>query len=119
MTATLVVKIPIVSPLLSLNQRLHWAQRSAATRAIRDEVIWQVRHLGVGALEKPTVTLHLVPKDKRRRDVDNLVPTSKAAVDGLVAAGVLADDSPAFVDHRMPVIEVPDGDPRVWIEVAS
>lgn len=119
MNATLVATIPLASPLLTLNQRLHWSKRAAVTRAIRDETVWRCRQLGIGALEKPTVTLHLVPKDRRRRDVDNLVPTSKAVVDGLVTAGVIGDDTPAYVDHRMPVIHEPDGDPRVYVEVAS
>ena len=48
------------------------------------------------------VTLHFL--DRRRRDVGNLAPTTKALIDGMVDAGLLVDDSSAHVvgpDHRL------------------
>ena len=44
-------------------------------------------------LEKAHLTITFRASDKRRRDMDNLLSASKAYVDGLVAAGVIADDS--------------------------
>jgi len=92
-------------PPLTANQRLHWSHRSKVTAAICDEIVLRVRSMHIPRLAgRPRVTLYYFPPDNRRRDVDNLVPTSKACVDGLRYAGVLVDDDPAHVDHRMPVI---------------
>ena len=108
-------------PPLTLNQRSHWSHRARISKRIHDEVGWQVRAQRIPTLDRPTVTLVYTPPDRRRRDVDNLVPTSKACVDALRAAGVLPDDDPAHVDHRMPVITAPARPPslRLVIEAAS
>ena len=43
------------------------------------------------------VTVMPVFRDKRRQDVGNCYPAVKAALDGLVDAGVLTDDDPDYV----------------------
>lgn len=55
-------------------------------------------------MHKVRVTMTYLPPDKRRRDSDNLVATLKAVCDGLVDAGVVADDTPAEMEKVMPVI---------------
>jgi Holliday junction resolvase RusA-like endonuclease len=42
------------------------------------------------------VTFHL--PDRIRRDLDNLIASTKPLTDGLVAAGVMADDSVAVIE---------------------
>ena len=42
--------------------------------------------------------------DARKRDEDNVVPTLKALCDGLVDAGVVADDTPRYMVKHMPKI---------------
>lgn len=106
-------------PPLTLNQRSHWAVKARRTAQIVDEVIVRCRAAKLPALTYATVTLHYSPPDNRRRDVDNLVPTSKACLDGIVRAGALTDDSPEYVDHRMPVIHAPSKPARLWLEVAA
>ena len=44
-------------------------------------------------MEKAHLTLTFHAADKRRRDIDNLLSACKAYIDGLVAAGVIVDDS--------------------------
>lgn len=106
-------------PPLTLNQRFHWAVKAQRTAEIVDEVILRCRAAKVPPMVRPTVTLHYAPPDARRRDVDNLMPTSKAAVDGLVRANVLFDDSPKYVDHRMPVIEAVEKPARLWLQIEA
>jgi crossover junction endodeoxyribonuclease RusA len=120
-TTTWTILLSYRRPPLTANQRLHWSHRARATATIRDMIGWHVRAQRIPTLDRPTVTLVYTPPDRRRRDVDNLVPTSKACVDALRAAGVLADDDPAHVDHRMPVITAPSRPPslRLVIEAAS
>jgi Holliday junction resolvase RusA-like endonuclease len=47
-------------------------------------------------LERARLTVTFVLPDRRARDLDNLVASSKVLTDGLVRAGVLAGDS---IDH--------------------
>jgi crossover junction endodeoxyribonuclease RusA len=64
------------------------------------------------------VTLHYVPKERRRRDADNLVPTLKPCIDGLRDARVIPDDTPDHVTWEPPVIHPADPrNPRLWLEV--
>jgi Holliday junction resolvase RusA-like endonuclease len=40
-----------------------------------------------------TISIEFVVPDRRRRDLDNLISGQKPCLDGIVAAGVIADDS--------------------------
>ena len=52
-------------------------------------------------LPKAHITITWVAKDKRRRDIDNLFSSMKAYIDGLVAAGLIADDSADHVTYSL------------------
>lgn len=79
--------------LLTSNQRLHWAQRARRVAALRwaAEAAWAAqgrpRHTRL-----VRCTAQIWYPDRRRRDHHNLMPTIKALIDGLVAAGMLTDD---------------------------
>jgi len=51
----------------------------------------------VPRLERVSVVVEYQPRDRRERDADNISPSGKAALDGIVAAKVLADDSKTYV----------------------
>lgn len=111
--------LPISTP-LSMNDREHWAVKARRVREVREAVATLARSQGIPQLDHPHVVLHYSPKDKRRRDAENLVPTSKAAVDGLVLAGVLVDDDTAHFKPQMPVLCVPNGvRGQLWIIVCE
>lgn len=80
---------------LNANQRLHWAQRSARTRNLRQ--IAYLRGRGAVPMQRARLTVEIGWPDKRRRDAHNLMPTLKACIDGFVDAGVLPDDSDAHL----------------------
>ena len=77
------------------NARVHYLVRHAAGVIARDEVIAQVNAYGYnqGTLDEPVVEIRWGLPDKRRRDWDNLIASTKPHIDGLVHAGVLKDDS--------------------------
>lgn len=104
---------------LTLNQRLHWAEKARRTRIVRDAVAWRARAAKIGRREHVVVQLHYVPPDRRQRDPSNLMATQKPAVDGLVDAGVVPDDIPAYVTELQPVIHGPIGGgvARMWLQV--
>lgn len=97
------VRLPAGLPLLSANGREHWRPKAAATRTIRDAAHLAVKGSpalrramlaarGGPVMERAHVLAVLHPADRRRRDPANIYPAVKAALDGIVDAGVLADD---------------------------
>ena len=78
--------------LLTAYERLHWAERAAKVRALRQLAAYAWRQAGAVRLERAHCVVTVAWPDKRRRDAGNLHPTLKACVDGVVAAGLLPDD---------------------------
>jgi crossover junction endodeoxyribonuclease RusA len=124
MTGDFELKVPLIpgktgdAPPLTANQRLHWAEKNRRTQMVREHVAWRAREAKVGAQEHVVVQLHFVPPDRRHRDPANLTATQKPAVDGLVDAGVVPDDTPRYVTELMPVIHEPSyGVTRMWLVV--
>lgn len=91
-------------PPLTSNQRHHWTTKAALTKKVRAATSWRARSAKIPALGKCEVTLTWYVTDGRRRDADNLVPTLKAACDGLVDAGIVTDDTPDLMQKHMPII---------------
>lgn len=97
------VKLPVGLPLLNANQRLHHAPKGRLTKAIRDAAHQAVTEnpllMAALAAAKPGPLFeraHILgvirPRSNRRIDPANLYPSFKAAVDGLVDAGLFEDD---------------------------
>lgn len=116
------MKLSFTRPPLSENQRFgHWAQKAKLVRAVRSEAKLRAKHLKIGPLDGCTVELHYQPRDKRRRDADNLIPTLKALCDGLVDAGIVPDDTPDYMTKKMPKIH-PAATGRaghMWLEITE
>ena len=89
-------------PPVTANQRLHWRRKADLTAGIRTTTRYLARR--IPELGRCEVTLTWYVTDNRRRDADNVVPTLKAMCDGLVDAGVVADDVPSLMKKNMPVI---------------
>lgn len=105
-------QLPILTP-LSLNDRLHWR--------VKAEKVAELRQMGWGlakhhklpkGMQRIRVTLIYRPRDRRRRDVDNLVATLKPLIDGLVDARIVRDDTPEHIQLDMPRIGEPTKDVR-------
>lgn len=120
MTETAIIDLSFTRPPLNLNQRLHWAVKAELTRDIRQEVCIKARPLKAAFAPGPiTVRFHWRPKDNRRRDPSNAIATQKPAIDGLVDAGLIPDDTPEYVDELMPRIHKADKalGPKCWLEI--
>jgi crossover junction endodeoxyribonuclease RusA len=100
------IRLPISAP-LSLNVQMHHMARAAKVKELRDSVHMLARLAKIPKCQKVRVTLIYQPRDARRRDSVNLVPTMKACEDGLVDAKVVPDDTPFFLESCMPLIDVP------------
>ena len=86
------VELPSGMDLLNANQRMHWRKRSPRTKAIREAAALIARQEKIPTLARAHIVGEFRPPDRRRRDVANLYPSFKAAIDGLVDAAVLPDD---------------------------
>jgi crossover junction endodeoxyribonuclease RusA len=122
MSRTWEIRLPWTKPPCSANDRDHWrvkAGKVAEIRAVaRREAAAAFWFDGIPMFDHIRVGLLYVPRDRRRRDPDNLVvPLFKALVDGIVDAGIVPDDTPRYVTREFPVIAEPDGDPRLVLTI--
>ena len=100
--------LPWRTPPLSLNDRHSWPVRARKVAEVRQTTGWLARAARIGVHERIRVQLLYVPAVHRTRDSDNLVATMKPAVDGLVDAGVVADDNDQHVVRGWPEIRAVD-----------
>lgn len=80
------------------NSRVHYMKLSNVKRTQKDTMIAEI--LGLPSQDRPTepwdkahLTITFKAGDLRRRDIDNLLSACKAYIDGLVAGGIISDDS--------------------------
>jgi crossover junction endodeoxyribonuclease RusA len=91
------IALPAGLPLLSLNDRKHWAARNRVAQALKTASWAAALAAKVPALDRVTITVEYQPPDRRRRDPGNLAATGKPLIDGLVAGGMLPDDDSGHV----------------------
>jgi hypothetical protein len=94
---TWTVALPVGFQLVNANKRMHHMAKARLVKDIRYGASLFAGLAGVPALKRAHVVCEYCPPDRRRRDVHNLFPSAKAAVDGLVDAGVLPDDSDGYL----------------------
>lgn len=99
-----VLDLPWPAPPLTMNQRLHFRRKAELTATVRKTVRDIASRVGPLGMIRPRVTLVWLVTSRHKRDAENVMPTFKAACDGLVDAGVAADDTPELMDKAMPII---------------
>lgn len=96
---------------ISANAREHHMVKAAKTKAWRAAAEAHARAAGIPPLARVHFTAEPRWTDKRRRDALNAAPTIKAVIDGIVDAGVIADDADRYVSG----VEVRNGPPATGI----
>jgi len=104
------ITLPWPDKRLSPNARMHWAQKAKAAKLARAHAHWEAfKALGIMREQNPEhvaalkaaehLHLHLdfYPRDRRRRDDDNLLSMFKPYRDGL--ADALQVDDSRFISH--------------------
>jgi len=95
------IEFPPGLELLSSNQLGgKWQKRYRILTPIKDAAIVLARKAKIPHLERAAIVVEFRPPTGRKRvvrEVHNLAPTAKVAIDGLVKAGVLTDDSDRYV----------------------
>lgn len=112
------VELPISRP-LSLNARMHWRVKAKHTAALRALAGVVIRDAEIPPLPHLRAWVEYQPRDARRRDPINLIPTLKACEDALQDQGVVPDDTPEYVESVMPKIlpKSGKGTGRLWLVV--
>lgn len=87
----------VALPWLTANQRGSWRRSHRLIRDWRNLGAWSARAAHIPRLAAARVIVELRFTSARRRDPANWSPTAKALVDGLVDAGVFADDDSSQV----------------------
>lgn len=102
---------------INANDRLHHHARGKLTKAWRRAA--KCAHVWAGPpMDTPVhILAHVRFPTNHRRDVGNLYPTAKALVDGMVDAGLLADDDDTRVIGPDLRRDYPNGPARVRIEI--
>ena len=90
---------------LSPNARVHWRTRHKAGAEDVEEVALLARSASAGVRGLPWDRAHIdiewVSKDKRKRDIDNLLSASKYFIDSLRWGGIIVDDSAENVTYSL------------------
>lgn len=105
------IPLPWTRPPLSMNDRMHFQQKASLSSRVRSTSAALGKSGDLSRLTRPcgrvAVTLHYQQPDRRRRDEDNLVATSKPCCDGLVDAGLVSDDTQDIMPKGMPILHPP------------
>src|SRR5690242_3403037 len=95
------IEFPPGMELLTSNQLgASWQKRFRITKPIKDTAIWLARSAKIPHLNRVAIVAEFRPPTGRRRvvrEAHNLAPSVKSAIDGIVLAGVLTDDSDKYV----------------------
>lgn len=88
---------------LSPNSRIHWAQKAKAKAKARKDACLIAKSAGWHRVEWPegrlAVWIDYYAPDRRHRDIDNLLASSKAMLDGV--ADAMGVDDRHFVPYPM------------------
>lgn len=109
--------LPWTKPPLSLNDRMHWRPKSIWTKTLRQTAWALAKQAKIPPLGSCSVELLYVPRDRQRRDEDNLTATLKPLADGLVDAGVVVDDTPDLMGKRCRIGGPDPSDPRLLLVI--
>jgi crossover junction endodeoxyribonuclease RusA len=118
--SVITLPLPYDKPPLSMNQRMHWAEKARVTANVREAAFYlALSHKMPKNVAHASIQLHYAPKVHRRADPVNLTPTSKALVDGLIDYGLCPDDDPRYVTDLMPLIhhQSTTGKGQLWLEI--
>ena len=112
MTAPYILTIPAPAGWIRSNDHTHWRNRHSLTSQWRASAAWAANAVSTPALPAATIVATIHRADNRRYDLDGVVPTVKACIDGLRDAGVLDEDDSRVITS----LTIRDGGP--WADAA-
>ena len=116
------IELPYLPPAsFSPNSRVHWAVRSKDGKIVKEDVYHLLREqcTTIPHLKAVALKYIIVVPDQRRRDYDNFISRTKPITDALVAAGLIADDTPEYIKDFRLTFECVKGKKATIIEVGG
>ena len=105
----MIVNLPWPARILSPNARAHWSGIARAKRSARIAAYYLAREARPSlTMTAPLVSMEFRPPDNRRRDLDNLIASMKAALDG-IADAIGCDDHTFRLAASMGPAQPPHG----------
>jgi len=74
------------------NARPHFHQKAKAAKAYREVAYWTTKATALVIPQRPVLSITFFPPDRRRRDIDGMLSSIKAGLDGISDA-LEVDDS--------------------------
>ena len=93
-----VIELPPINAKLHAHNKGHWRTKAGPTTALRflaaglTAVQMMEQRIRRGQWTTAVVDYAFIVPDRRRRDVVNMMQSQKAAIDGVVSAGLIPDD---------------------------
>ena len=106
-------------PLMSMNDRPHWAVRAKSIKRCRQWAMNAATAALIPPLDHCIVEMVWTVPDRKRRDAENPMYDLKSYCDGLVDAGVAQDDIPQYMTKLMPRIEYVRGQRGVAVIITG
>jgi Holliday junction resolvase RusA-like endonuclease len=114
-----VIVLPLPKKVLSPNCPVATAggrfAKAAATKKYKARTVQEIEQQFIDTLPwgRVEISSEFYHKIKRDRDTDNAMGMLKAVYDGIVVAGVVAKDTPEFMERRQPTFHIDKKFPRV------
>jgi crossover junction endodeoxyribonuclease RusA len=108
-----IITIPPADPALNAHAKGHWRAKAKATAEQRALAKILAKQQPVRIKGKCRVHFEFYVPDRRRRDASNLVQSCKAAIDGVVDAGVIEGDHWEILTLGSVSVFVDKLDPRI------
>lgn len=113
MTERIIIELPPINPKLHAHNTGHWRTKAAAVKQLRGIAQVTARPLVSETWDRAKVHYHFCVPDNRRRDEGNMIHAQKPAIDGIVKAGLIVDDSWQYLSTGSVTVEIDQENPRV------
>lgn len=104
---------------LNAERRMHHMQRAARAREWRNAFGWLARRNRIPTFDRAVLIVQPHIAKGKPQDVDACHPAAKAAIDGLVDAGVLISDGPRHVIEIRYMAALPDSQDGLSIVICQ
>jgi Holliday junction resolvase RusA-like endonuclease len=112
--------VPFPSAKLHAHNKGHWRSKVAAIKAIRRSVAIVIQQ-AEGFKPKPwpfaRLTITFMVPDRRRRDTLNMMQSLKPVIDGVVDAGLIADDNWQTLCIQKPSVSLAEKPDQAFVEL--
>jgi crossover junction endodeoxyribonuclease RusA len=116
-TDAITITLPLPRKELNEHNKGHWRAKTKAVRELRELAHVEAIAAGAPRMYHGRIYYRFYWPDNRRRDEANAIQMLKPAVDGIVDAGVVHDDSWQYLGVGGVTSEIDRENPRVEITI--